>query len=165
MNKVQEKFLRITTYKNTNLEQTERIVVNQISNNRFKIIRMPSKLFGLGYGDTIARENDTITLVERQGFVGCRIYGRQFVHNKTLEKIMALVKSSGGVYEVFVNRERLFLFLVGFPIEMGWKNIQQFCDSSFENCKWEYSNIFDENNQLLEWWKGENPALSILLAE
>ena len=165
MNNATEEILEITTFKNTKLEQTEKLVVNEISHNRFKIIRMPSKLFGLGFGDILTINKDKSIMVKHQGFVGCRIYGRHFIEDKKLEKAINSIKSSNGIYELYVNRANLFLFLVGFHVETGWSAIQEFCDSTFEDCKWEYSNVFDENNQFLEWWKGKNPDLMISIAK
>ena len=161
MNNDNEKVLKITTFNNTKLEQTQKLFVNQITNNCFKVIRMPAKVFGLGYGDIITINDDESITVKHQGFVGCRIYGRHLIEGGTLDKAIEFIKSSSGVYELYANREDLFIFLVGFPVELGWNNIQQFCDSNFENCQWEYANVFDENNQFLEWWRGKEPNLSI----
>ncbi|SQH77277.1 protein of unknown function, might belong to Phosphotyrosine protein phosphatase [Shewanella benthica] len=161
MNVKNEVGLTLKTYENTELSEQELVQLQCLGDRDYKVIRIPAKLFGFTYGDIIEDCLTHFELKKRSGYIGCRVYGSKMISESRIEKINNSVKEQGGVYEEFVNNEQQFLYLVALPARIGWRNIQIFCDENFEECSWEYTNVYDPNGNFLEWWKGKGVALKL----
>ncbi|WP_111979298.1 hypothetical protein [Algibacillus agarilyticus] len=161
MNVDNEIVLTLSTFENTDLSAVESIQLQLLGDGEYKVIRIPAKLFGFTYGDIIKDYGTHFEIKKRSGFIGCRIYGYKNIQESRMREINNSVRNEDGVYEEFVNSKKQFLYLVAFPASLGWNKIQQFCDETFDGFSWEYTNVYDQNGDFLEWWKGKRVYLKL----
>jgi hypothetical protein len=137
--------------------EREPIHVEPLGGSRYRVMYTPGLVYGIAAGDEIeaAESEGTFRVLERGGNVAVRVLSEEPLGE--LPEILAAEVSHqlGGTLDGRLNRGAAFTV----PIKVGFSRIESLLASfvsKHPGTLWEYGNIYDENNQPLDWWKEFN---------
>lgn len=131
----------------------EFVPVRARPDGHWRLLGTPALAEGCAEGDVLAVDAEgQFAVEERGGNVAVLSYPKQ---GQTLtaqaEPLRRLVGPLGGKVEVPDDGRFLVVTL---PVEVGFPAIQSAMNAwaSESGCDWSYGNVYDENDQPLNWW-------------
>lgn len=134
--------------------EREPIHVEPLGGSRYRVLYTPCLVYGIAAGDEIeaVESEGTFRVLERGGNVAVRVLSEEPIGE--LPEILAaeVSRQLGGTLDGHINRGAAFTV----PSKVGFARIESLLASfvsKYPGTLWEYGNIYDENNQPLDWWK------------
>jgi hypothetical protein len=134
----------------------EELLVEPQSDNRYKLLKSPGLVLGLGAGDVFERAVDgTFFIIEQGGNICVQIFARADLIS--LEQFVTPQLSCLGGY-LDGKTERQLVYTV--PAVSGFEPLEAILNeitSRWPDAEWYYGNVYDPSDGLtpLGWWEEE----------
>jgi len=127
----------------------ERIPVEPLGENIYRLLRSPAFAPGIARGDSIKLlEGGSYDVIERSGFI--RLFARAGISAMAATLGPALNSFDG---EIEHEDERMLVFSV--PFSAGFNAIEAVMTQLLEgdgDAAWRYGNVYDSEGEPLNWW-------------
>lgn len=137
----------------------ENVLVEQIAENHFRLLRSPGLVRGLAAGDEFCLADNEVhgyRLLKRAGNICVHIY---FLGDVTecRDALAPLVERMGGRLDGEVSMPNSGLLVFTFPVSAGFKAIEDVMETAkvlSPNSDWYYGNVYALKDDItpLNWW-------------
>jgi hypothetical protein len=135
----------------------ERLRVEQIDHNRFKLLNSPGLVEGLAAGDEVELGESTgglFRVVKRGGNLNVWLFFEGGIPNEKLGALSEAVESIGGYLDGGTHRSLIFTI----PANVGFPRVENAMDrltAEYPGASWMFANVYDATDGVtpLNWWK------------
>jgi Domain of unknown function (DUF4265) len=129
----------------------EEVLVDHLSESKYKIVATPGIVLGIAAGDLIevCSDNGEFRIFSRGGNLSIHLYGDNCLVDEHLHELSVLSQAIDG------RARNLTVLTV--PVKIGFSSVEKtlndFCSRHHE-VEWYYGNVYDESDGItpLNWW-------------
>ncbi len=133
----------------------ERLPVQALEDDRYKLLKSPAFIKGIARGDTIRLEHDerSFSLVKRSGNISIKVIAKNGALTELAEDLTPRLEKLGG--QLDFENQRMLVYTI--HVSCGFKNIENILNEHVgeeTDSIWYYGNVYDPNDGVtpLNWW-------------
>jgi hypothetical protein len=137
---------------------TEALLAVPLGQGRYRLVRSPLIAAGLAAGDVFEVDGNPphVRVIERAGNIAVQLWAKQGL---TMDDVYELRESAARVGGTLDGHNTGFAAYT-FPAKAGFRMIERILDDFVDRhtqYSWTYGNVYDEDDQPLNWWIQSSP--------
>ena len=134
----------------------ERLPVEALENNQYRLVKSPAFIKGIARGDTIRLERDerSFSLVKRSGNISIKVIARNVGISTLADDLTPKLEKLGG--QLDFQNQRMLVYTI--HVSCGFKTIESILNEYVgeeTQSIWYYGNVYDPGDGVtpLNWWQ------------